>query len=285
MNIQSAEKQITKLLEYVKTIYNENPNMYNKSKQRLANIAQTCNEVVSLISEILESEILFKSETHEFSDSLDSTVTGSILSMESSLSQLKQFLMYHGIDSTASSTNDENLESIVVKNHNSQTVNIVDRYISILSKDTDALDTSIRDLIDLLLLWLNARFKCYSHCFNYTNLELANWIRDIVIIYAYYIETSNTSSLLQTFHTWCDSLKPECTYGVPYIVYSLKRERAYTKYLTFSSLIIWDALLDFGLDELCTILIDDGYLSEDSIYQLCEFYKPELIANYEQRDQ
>ena len=56
MDIYIAKQHIDKLLNYVEDIAENKPNMYQKSKVRLKNIADTCAQVVSVISEILEDD-------------------------------------------------------------------------------------------------------------------------------------------------------------------------------------------------------------------------------------
>ena len=272
MNVQSAEKQINKLLDYVREIHSKNPTMYEKSKRRLNNISLTCNQIVHLISEILETEILANpDDTQEFGGEVEQNILYSVLSMEESLCQLKRFV-----------TN--NVSEF--KTSGSYHTDIISRYLCIFTTSssayTEVRDKNIKGIIYLISVWLNLRFRFYGGDFKYNISDLAKWIRDIVVVYGYHVEHDTQEEFSSKFVRWCNGLHDASIYGVPYEVNSLSRNtQLYKKYLTSSSLLLWDKLIAFGADELCTVSVDDGYISEDDIYRLCEIYKPELVEEYE----
>ena len=235
MNVQSAEKQINKLLEYVREIHSENPTMYEKSKRRLNNIALTCNQIVSLISEILESEILSNDTTNEFCG-IEQNVLFSVLSMEESLSQLKRFV-----------TNNVN-EFITTNNH--RTVEMINNYLSVFSTFSEKYENlpegDVKTLIYLIYTWLSMRFKFYGRGFKFCYEEVGKWICDIIIVYGYHVDNHTSEGFTSRFLQWCYGLSVPCEYGVPHEIYSLGRNQdLYSNYLTLTSLMLCDSLLSY----------------------------------------
>ena len=91
MDIYSAEIQVNKLLDYVKSLSDAKPRMYQKSKDRLKELASTCNQVVSVIAEILQDEALL-SDQDEFGGSNVNDFNAVLNSMEDQITELRQFL-------------------------------------------------------------------------------------------------------------------------------------------------------------------------------------------------
>lgn len=266
MNVQSAEKLTNKLLAYIQALRSDTPTMYKKSQQRLTNIAITCNQIVSLISEILETEILANVETQEFNNNASSNILQSIASMEASLTQLRNFI------SNTSSTLDESEYSLL---NQYQTL--------FLSIHHTCKDKHVAEISNLLIHWLNRRFlNNVNSKFEYQLADIPHWIQNIVIMYAHAYEYGTLDKFVNKFIDWCDAINENVLYGIPHIILYLDEDDSrYSKYLTLTALLLWDKLLQNGMDSLCTLAKNDGYMSEDAIFSLCELYASNLVDRYQ----
>ena len=92
MDIYSAEIQVNKLLNYVKGLSGTDHKLYKKSKNRLKELANTCNEVVSVISELIQDEALVNNDESDEFGGADTADFNSVLnSMEGQIAELRQF--------------------------------------------------------------------------------------------------------------------------------------------------------------------------------------------------
>ena len=286
MDIRGAEKQITQLLTYLQEVSQQSNTMYSKSKRRLQTIATTCNQIVKIISNMLEDEFL-EHDLGGMDDSSD-VILQSIQSMQQSVDQLHQFIG-STIQTEASSPKNLKYEECLPSTRKILTprecADAVKKYgeVSKLARAKYAgQNLRIINLLDALSLWIAMRFTQKHEFFRYNVYMIPKWVYGIVITYSSYVEAGKEDDFLYQFYRWCDSLtSSSATYAVPYEVNQLIHdENGYASTLTLTSLALWDILVDLGWKECCTITPDDIYPAEDGIYQLAAKYAPELLELY-----
>lgn len=256
MDIYTAEIQVNKLLNYVKDLSDSKPRMYQKSKDRLKELANTCNQVVLVIAEILQDEALLNDQQDEFGGSGTSDFNSMLNSMEDQILELRQFL------------NAPKPE--VLKERNNSKKLAINRYKYCLSSlsSSNILVEEAEDCSKLIWNWFETRFLSYSDTFKYNMKRIPRWIRDIVILYGYHLECGTLAEYEKQFEEWISSITVgNNNYAVPYEVYQFDTEPT-AEFATLSSVVIWDILLDYGLRDLCIDSSSELYPSEDCVYNL-----------------
>lgn len=262
---------VRKLLEYVESVADEKPRMYEKSKYRLRDLASTCNKVVSVISEILQEEVLMD-DIDEFEDAAPD-VDELLASMEEQLGKLREFTATGTKATTVTVTPSSRKKAIAAYR------NAFKSMISVSSGYEYA-----DECASMLWNWLDLRFykTTARSTFRYNMKRFPTWVRDFVILYGYSVHTHSSDKFMFEFHKWLELIQEtdaKDKYAVPYNVYQFGKYVDESK-LTLESAVIWDILLDKGLRQLC-IQDDDGlYLEEDAIYELLGNLKPEELDNY-----
>lgn len=275
MDMHMAEKHIKDLLVYVQTIESERPRMYSKSKKRLKELAEICKEVISTISVILEDEMLSVESEDEFeSSNIDMKAT--LDTMESQLSQLRQFI--HIEDNDLVSTSGKELTVSIRK----RAFNAYRDCLYNLQQQSSPYVES-KECSELLWSWYNMRFisNSPSSTFRYNIRRFPNWLRDIVILFGYHHEEGDLDSFISGFYNWISELKSAKShnFAVPFEVYQFNKSPDKNK-MTLSGVVLWDVLCDTGLNSICTDLSSDLYPSDDSVYNLVGDYNPDILEKY-----
>lgn len=271
MDIYSAEIQVKKLLNYVQGLSDSKSRMYQKSKDRLKELANTCTQVVSVISELLQDEALANNDNNtsdEFGGS-DTTDYISVLdSMEVSISELRQFINPHGglhvlrpVSTATSNDKKQVMYDYKVCLHN-------------LSTSTCCVQEA-DDCSKLIWDWFSARYLEGPENFRYNTKKIPYWIRDIVIMYGYHVDQNSTGVFKTSFHKWINDISPDNNYVVPYEIYTFEKNPN-PKMLTLTSAVLWDILLDSGLRDLC----NKQYFEEDMIYSMIGSLNSEIMNPY-----
>lgn len=271
-----------KLLTYVKNVADSKPRMYQKSKDRLRDIAETCQKVVQIISEILQEEILENSfEESSDTDIGNTEILNMVSAMQSEILNLKQFVSYTGTDDnqTIIPVDSSSLKRISSDDRKSA----LSKYRVVLKRlsETYIEFPQVSELCKLIYKWFDSRF--YSSMksnkdFRYNIRRIPSWICDIVVVYSNHLKDNTWNSFCHEFYQWCDDLNiSHCKFAIPYEVYEF--DKAEDKKLSLTSVVIWDILLDIGLSELCE---DDNelYPSDSCIYDMCMKYDPSQLDNY-----
>ena len=284
MDIYIAKEHMDKLLTYVKNVADSKPRMYQKSKDRLRDIAGTCQKVIQIISEILQEEILDDCfEDNSDTDVRNSEILEMVSAMQSEILHLKQFVSY--------TCDNEELKNEVVPLHisNNKRISVEERksamskYRGILKRlsETYIEFPQVSELCKLLHKWFETRFYSsmrVSKDFRYNIRRIPNWIEDSVVVYSNHVINDTWSEFSHEFYQWCDDLNSSsCKFAVPYEVYEFDKED--DKRVSLTSVVIWDILLDAGLVEICQ---DDSelYLSESCIYDMCMSNNPSELDSY-----
>ncbi len=268
MDIYNAEIQVNKLLNYVKSLSDAKPRMYQKSKDRLKELASTCNQVVSIIAEILQDETLLNDQD-EFGGANVNDFNSVLNSMEDQISELRQFL---SVPRTTTPTSDSTSNSA-----KKQAMSVYKQCLSSTAQ-SDIPVVEAEDCSKLLWCWFNARFLESSGTFKYNIKRIPGWIRDIVVLYSYHFEVDTLDSFKSSFYTWIASIANGNNYAVPYEIYTFDKNPDASK-LTLTSAVIWDILLDYGLKNLCNNS-SDLYPSEDCVISLVETLNSSIIDPY-----
>ena len=98
--------------------------------------------------------------------------------------------------------------------------------------------------------------------------RVPNWVRDIVILYGYHIESGTLRDFEGKFYSWISTISSgNNPYAVPYDVFNFDQSPD-SNMLTLTAVVIWDILLDYGLRDLCCDPSSELYPSEDCVYSL-----------------
>lgn len=255
MDIYSAEIQVKKLLNYVQSLSDSKSRMYQKSKDRLKELANTCNQVVAVISQLIQDEALVNSDSDEFSRS-DPTDFKSVLdSMESQIAELRQFI----------EPPKQNSSNLISTNDRKKALFAYKTCLNTLSNSSMKV-LEAEDCSRLIWNWFSARFLNTSSTFRYNMKKLPSWIRDIVIFYGYHVENRSVAKFKSDFNSWIDSIRTGNNYAVPYEIYQFEKSPN-PEIVTLTSVVLWDLLLDGGLRQLCCDN-SDIYPSEECVYSL-----------------
>lgn len=296
MDIYIAKEHMDKLLTYVSDIADNKPRMYQKSKDRLKDIATTCQRVVEIISEILQEEMLDDCFEHsDDSDIKNEEILDMVKHMQSELLSLKQFVQY------TPETEEGPVDLQLVKNDialvkdrdiNLSNISTVDRKSAMSEYKTTLRKMSekyiefpqVADLCKLLHRWFETRFytsmKVSSDVFRYNIRRIPSWISDIVAVYGSHVESDTCNDFIHSFYDWCDDLEVNSSrYAVPYEVYQFDVDTK--KHINLTSVVIWDILLDNGLSGLCKPEKAELYLTDELMYNLCMKYSPEQLDDYQ----
>lgn len=270
MDIYSAEIQVNKLLNYVKNLSDTKPHMYQKSKDRLKELANTCKQVIIVISEVLQDEVLQDDQEDEFASSNSSDFNLMLDSMESQLSEMRQFLCLSQKSVTPKTS------SVSAKKH---AIFAYKQCLSMLSQKKMIIHEA-EDCSNLLWSWFQVRFLSGDKNFKYNMKRFPNWVRDIVILYGYHFENDSIAEFTSNFYDWLSSIPAGTNnYAVPYDVYCFDKSPD-PKLMNLSAAVLWDILLDNGLRDLCANS-SDMYPSEDCVYSLVGAFNSAVMDPYQ----
>lgn len=277
MDIYSAQKNTEKLLRYVQGLADTKPNFYEKSKDRLRDLASTCGQVMSVIAEILQDEVLIDDDSEFASGRGD--LKSILNSMQTQLDQLKAF---SGVN-TEQEDNSKSKSKAPSRNKGQ----ILKDYRLCLSKlsTIDSGYSHVDECARLLWRWFDTRFLKLSSGskFKYNMKRFPMWIRDIVVLYGSALHDGSQLSFLQEFQAWLDSIAADTNardkYAIPYNIYQFNRSPS-GEQATLEAAVIWDMLFNFGLREICREE-DEFYPTESSVYDICDTLNPSSLDFYQ----
>ena len=248
MNIYTTEKYIKSILEYIKTLSNEDKTFYTKSKSRLSDISNKCLQITELIEGILNT-----------SPSIENAESESNLS-----------------------TNQVS-DNLISKSDNHRISSTIRHNILICYRDSiqcaiqNSLYPAVEVCAQLLYEWFNSRFIDNKDTkFKYNIRRLPNWIEDIVIVYAKHLYNGDCSVFISEFKNWVKD-SSNTSYAVPYEVFAVDKTLT-CEYVTLTALVLWDILIDAGLSQLCKDL--DVCIDVNNMYNRCYDVCPDMLDNY-----
>ena len=278
MDIYGAETTVKRLLEFVKSLAKRDTRMYKPSRDRLRELASTCEQVVEVISTILQEGALESVDDVEFNSSSDPEIVAALSRMQSQISQLQSFIV-PGTPVVPAVKSDISCATrkIVISDYRTtlnDAANIKSCY------------PAVNEISAALWKWFRTRFidrQNVATDFRYNIRRLPDWIRDIVILYGHAIETKTADSFLSMLNEWCDALmyaESRDRYAVPYCIYEFDKNPS-GQLLTLTSVVLWDMLMDHRLNNISSESRNsDLYLDPYAIYNLCDSIAPEVLDNY-----
>lgn len=268
MDIYSAENHVKKLLSYIQDLDANRPNMRQPSINRLTEIANSCSTIIHIIGSILQDEMLSQ-ECEEFESPSAKIVETTVSSIEGELNSLKRFTG----QSKTRSISPADCKLVI------RTYGQVLRRVSEVDLGYD----SVNRCSDILWSWFNSRFFLNTNPqFKYDVYNVHNWVRDIVVSYSSSLVSGDADRFISEFTNWCKSLSTSPTgnrFALPYPIYRVGQSPNVSD-ATLTSAVIWDILLDGGLNALCTTDPFDPYLNADSVFQFCVSLYPESLNDY-----
>lgn len=284
MDLNSAEKSVKKLLIYLQSVSDSDSKLYDKSKQKLRGISDMCIQVISVVSDILETEIL-EDETQEFESKPNAEIQAKLDKMDRELSRLKTFAQLNDsnkITSTSVIVNPEN------KMTPSEMSEVVLNYKNILNKlaNTEFKIPILNDCFSVIWKWFEARLLTkYDNAppFHYNVYRIKNILYAIVIFLGYSIEHNEYDSFFTMFEDWLYNLslsENSNKWIAPYHIYQIERNMT-AEYANLTAVVIWDMLLDSGLSELCKIDCKyDVYIKKNEIWDRIQNINPDVLDKY-----
>lgn len=262
MDIYSARNAVDKLHGFVKDLKGRNPKLYQKSKDRLLYLSETCLEVVDLISELLHEESL-NYDSGEFENSADYSIQEAL---ESASSTLRNSI------SDISNSSQQKLSSASKKI-------IVKTYGEVLKSGSnfDYIETHYAEEVSKLLWdWYESRIFTHSG-FYYSLSNFPKWIASIVATYGNSIQDGKTSEYVYMFRDWCKHAY-EHTYPLPKEVQYFLDDT--TQAVSLSSVVMWDILYKNNFYRLGNLELDAVSLSDSYMFNLCEIRSPDILDKY-----
>jgi len=143
---------------------------------------------------------------------------------------------------------------------------------------------------NVLWRWFEGRInKKYAHTkpFNYNIVRIKDVIYDLVIFFGYKFEQGGYDEFARQFGEWLKDLGIDIksnTWIAPYEVFQMERRgrNLDPKYANITAVVIWDVLLDNGLDTLCRINAPENVLiDENEIYNRINTANAKVLDLYE----
>lgn len=266
MDIYIAKQHIDKLLNYVEDIAENKPNMYQKSKVRLKNIADTCAQVVSVISEILEDEALNEDDFEIGEQNQGTEIIDAVKSMQNKVNALREFVDYSGSKEESNKIDETKLSSADCKH-------IMMKYrktLYALSKQPTKYPQA-HELANILHEWFETRFYKSmgpGAVFRYNLNQIPRWIYSIITVYGNHVQKCDSSDFKDDFRVWLTQCDAESKFAVPLEVY--KHTQQNIPETSVASVVIWDILYNIGLFNLSVPYSTSIYLKESEIFNMCD---------------
>ena len=244
MRIETALNQSRKLLKFANEL-NESENLiYSPTRTNISEIINNCSEVINLMSHKLNIQpeaINVKNEN---------------------FSSAKPSLYKTAIDKYAH----------------------VLRFMASQQYEIDA----VRDCLKFLWDWFNTRIllnKTYANSeFKTSPVRFRKIIYSLVINYGYHYENNVMDMFATEFDNWksevgiSEYVTSKCATDA--LTYKIEKNTA-PEYANLTAVILWDLLIDCGLDELCdSDLLASTSLSKNGVWNKTESLNPDVLNNY-----
>lgn len=146
-------------------------------------------------------------------------------------------------------------------------------------------DPNIVECAEILWRWYEIRFFLATNTsFHYNVRHIPVWIRNIVLVYARYVECGESEKFKQNFYEWLALVQTigseESCYGVPYEIHKLDVSTV-SDDITITALKIWDILWNVGLCKLNDPSLSESRISDEYMYNFCEKYNSKIVDQYE----
>ena len=274
IDVKSANAHLDAVIRYLEHMRDRKDTCYQKTIDQISELSDKCNEALELIHDITG---LSRSTISESSDTLSARIDN----IEKQLSLL--------IESPEMSQHSETVKSpdtIIDSKSKKRDISNCGKLLARVAK-TDFTCPQAQTCAELLHLWYDCRFfhldKSVSS-FKYNVLQISEWIQDIVIAYGKSVYSGKEVEFVSEFQHWCNSLSTsdgkDRKYPLPYCVFSVVKD-CKSSDMTLTALVLWDMLLDVGLNELGPPNFSAIHISSEDLVVKCRSINKYLLALYE----
>ena len=299
MDFNGVKNHVQKALEYVQSRVDSGSKVYGKSRQCLEDIIELCRQLIGAVSglvqvEVQEAEPQKPSQDADLQTQIDFLSEGlKCLSVE--VKYLKNFVCQPEVTepkpkqqpvsktekvTTAKFTPDESKQ-------------IVGTYASTLKRlaNTDCNVPVANECASILWRWHEARIlknNEYAKRFIFNPSRIKELIYSLVIAFGYHVENGTTENFFGDFDEWVNGLRTNPNSNswpapreVTTMVKNYKENKTIDRaYANLTAVVIWDVLLDNGLDSLCRTEPRDVYLRENEIHERVERADIDVLDPY-----
>ena len=255
--------------------------MYEKSRNRLRDIAKNCQEVISAISELLQDEVL-DSESFDGPSSTPE-VLEAISAMQREAERLRQFVLQSGGVAVSATPAPLPRDPAPLTEITSEDRKVAfHKYAVTLQTMANRASAYpvVHEISQLLWTWFSRRFTgVQPKDFHYSIQRIPVWIRHIILSYSRSLYMGTTEQYLREFYVWCDTVVHNEPYAVPKFIHDMDIEVPLSE-LTLTAVVLYDVLMDFGLLALTDLTPACLALSAYDLYDLVSANAPELLDAY-----
>lgn len=230
MDIYSAEKYLTKILTYVKSLSTDGPNLYQKSKIRYRNMISICNEISKCMCDIIADSSMC--ETDDSAEIIKSNNEITLESIYEEVSKLKELFQYpsnlKSVSEPAyqieSNQDSEYLTSNVPPISSKTKKSIMHKYLAFAKEDNVGKSTckEVNECTRYVKEWITKRFIHNSDGFRFKLSKLPIWLTHYVIAYYSYWKSNNLHTFDEDIDNWYSDISDKhLNYPTPYSVHSL----------------------------------------------------------------
>lgn len=301
MDMSGAQKTANKLRDFVQSVATSDSKLYDKSKQKLQDIASICSEIVTAVSHILQSEVL-QTEHSEFESAPDANIYTQVAEMREELDKLKAFVQ--GAAQVESAAPNNSIEPVDTPESRHAQLDvkpathtdklppdkmkeIVSTYGSVLKEaaSTDCGVPAGNQLTGILWKWFNARiFTKYTNAptFHYGVHRFKHIIYAFTVLYGKHFEENTVDVFLRYFEDWIDELSTSSEshrWIAPYEVYQIERNMD-SSHANLTSVVLYDVLITTVLKPLLEYNSNGYYLHDSGLYDTTYQADPSCLDEY-----
>lgn len=277
MDTKWALKYIDKVVYELRDLSTSGTSIYNKSRGRLVEIAKKSNEIISLISSILETNVLESDQT----DIVRQDVAQAISKMKAEIAALEKFV---GPKCTAFEPYEDSRDTIVSRPRAkgsdltvAQRKELMKNFKSAVSMLPLSEYQEAARCGSLISEWFDVRFyrgMKPNTAYRYNIARIPEWISSIIIGYGKHLQSGDIDDYITEFQQWFDLVTDpatDCTYSLPFEVFQLTGNLTESD-ISLHGLVLYDLLLDAGLNNVCKEndpYLFDPYMILDKMEDVC----------------
>lgn len=234
IEIYPIEIASTKIHNQLERTLEAKPKMYSKTKERYKKLACDLLDSVSIISKILQTDLLVPEDVD-------------VPSKVSEFSELpSSYDITEDIDTKLKAVTNEwqNYNQFSCPQLSMSNKTVIKRFGEILA-ECAIIKTGIREAdicADILHRWFKVRFNTTGTSFRYNIAKLPEWIAYIVILAGLRASEDNIQKFQDMMISWIDKSSSN-NYAIPYEVYQLMKNPQPSNF-TIEAVLISDALMD-----------------------------------------
>ena len=300
MELKNAESSIRKILDCVQLTADSDTKLYDKSKLRLKNIAETSSQIISVVAGLIQIGEQ-RSEANEIAITRKDDLQKQIDVLTKRIEKLEKTA---NVEKVAEPKVKEQEEKILAVNNNEKRATakrfapeelkaIVSRYGSTLQRlaRTESNVPVVNKCADMLWRWFDGRInKKYANApkFTYDVRRLKELIYAFVLFFGYNFENGKQAEMYQNFDEWLRmlSIAPDSNKWIaPYDVFCIDKayranKRLDRKYANLTAVVLYDVLFENGLNELCGTELNEACLSDSEIWKRVEKANIDVLDPY-----